>query len=201
MSITPFKSFIVSKIGEHKPSEIEELILDSLFKIKSFNNEQKEYLEQYTNLLHLSLNDIGIETLDNFPKIHSLQVLEIMNNNLTGEDLNKMVKLYPSLYKIKLSHNKISNMNNIIGGIKHSNIEKIEILGNPMLKGISGYRRELFNKIPKLKIIDGKNIDEFSIDTTEYSDEEETSEENDSEGDSDFHSSEDEESENDDDSS
>ena len=70
-----------------------------------------------------------------------------------------------------------------------------------MLKGISGYRKELFNKVPKLKIIDGKNIDEFSIDTTEYSDEEETSEENDSEGESDFHSSEDEESENDDDSS
>ena len=49
-----------------------------------------------------------------------------MNNNLTGEDLNKMIKLYPSLYKIKLNRNKISNMNNIIGGIKHSNIEKLK---------------------------------------------------------------------------
>ena len=70
-----------------------------------------------------------------------------------------------------------------------------------MLKGISGYRKELFNKVPTLKIIDGKNINEFSTDTTEYSDEEKTKKENDLEGDSDFHSSEDEESENDDDSS
>lgn len=198
MSITPFKSFITQKIGEHKPIEIEELILDSLFKIKSFNCEQKEYLEQYTNLLHLSLNDIGLETLDNFPKINTLQVLELMNNNLTGDDLNKMIKLYPSLYKLKLSKNKISNMNNIITGIKGSNVEKIEILDNPMLKGTSCYRKELFNKIPKLRIIDGINTDGFSIDTTEYDEEEEKSEEDDSEDDSDFVSSDNEELENDD---
>ena len=63
-------------LGHHSPKEIEELVLDNLWDNKeSLTIEEKAGLEQYTNLIHLSLNNLGLKSLKNFPAIKGLYYL------------------------------------------------------------------------------------------------------------------------------
>jgi hypothetical protein len=50
--------------------------LDDLFPgIKHITNEHRIILEKYQNLIHLSLNNLGLESFQNFPNIPSLGVV------------------------------------------------------------------------------------------------------------------------------
>ena len=70
-------------LGKHEPKEIEELNLDGFNeKVESFKLYHKEGLELYNNLIHLSLNNIGLENLSNFPEIKCLMILSLKNNKL-----------------------------------------------------------------------------------------------------------------------
>ena len=57
------------KLNEHNPTDVDELILDELFEgITNFSEQNKKDLEKYNNLVHLSLNGFGLQSLKNFPK-------------------------------------------------------------------------------------------------------------------------------------
>ncbi len=72
-----FKNVLQDKLGEHEPTEVDELILDDLFNnIETFNPDHKKTLEMYNNLIHLSLNGLGLKSLKNFPKIQNLQIVK-----------------------------------------------------------------------------------------------------------------------------
>ena len=81
-----FLKFLKEKLGEHEPEEVikkylnyiiqvEELILDDLLKIEEFSKEHQLVLEKYTSLYHLSLDNIGLKSLKNFPKLKELQIV------------------------------------------------------------------------------------------------------------------------------
>jgi hypothetical protein len=75
-----FQKSLQEKLDEHDPVEVDELILDDLYTdIEAFTNDHKKTLELYTNLLHLSLNGVGLKTLKNFPKIPSLKIVSLKN--------------------------------------------------------------------------------------------------------------------------
>lgn len=75
-----FKKTLQEKLGEHSQTEVDELILDDLFEnIDTFTPDHKRTLELYDNLVHLSLNGLGLKSLKNFPKIPSLQIVRINN--------------------------------------------------------------------------------------------------------------------------
>jgi len=68
------------------------LVLDELFNnIAEFTDDHKKTLELYDNLLHLSLNGLGLKTLKNFPKIETLEVVRELKTlkffflNLVGD--------------------------------------------------------------------------------------------------------------------
>ena len=62
-----FANFLQENLGEHEPKEIEELILDDLFKdCSEFSEEHKLALEQYSNLIHLSLNGSWVKNIKKF---------------------------------------------------------------------------------------------------------------------------------------
>ena len=59
-----FLEILQTNLGEHSPKEIDELVLDNFWKNKeSLTKEEKIGLEQYTNLVHLSLNNLGLKSL------------------------------------------------------------------------------------------------------------------------------------------
>ena len=176
-----FAMFLQENLGEHEPKEIEELILDDLFKdCDELTEEHKEALEQYSNLIHLSINGLGLKTLKNFPCIPNLYILQVKNNKLTGEDFDEILKLYPGLYKLKVSNNLIKSID-VFAPLEKSKIKKIEIEDNPVNLN-DKYREELFNIMPNLISINRKKKDSELLESTIYNERSENSDEDDYDG-------------------
>jgi hypothetical protein len=51
------------------------LILDSLFNVDKFSEEHKTTLEKYSSLIHLTLNNVGLQSLENFPNLKKAQIV------------------------------------------------------------------------------------------------------------------------------
>ena len=89
-------NIIKEKLGEHNPEEvtkkifisstyiyiqIEELILDNLITTDKLTEDHKNSIENYSTLYRLSLNNIGLTSLENFPKLKELQIVSLYTKN------------------------------------------------------------------------------------------------------------------------
>lgn len=177
------------KLTEHNPTEVDELILDDIFEdITTFTDSNKKDLEKYVNLVHLSLNGFGLESLKNFPKIPSLNVLEIRSNKLNGTDFAEITKLYPSLYKLKVGDNPIKSLD-VFKFLKGTTIKKLELDGCPAIEGNENYRDDVFKLALGLEIVDNMTKEGEYASTTNYEEDDEDEfddgDEDDEEGDED----------------
>ena len=158
-------------LGKHEPKEIEELNLDKFTDdLNSLQLYHKEGLELYNNLIHLSLNELGLENLSNFPEIKCLMILSLKNNKLKGDDFNIIPKLYPNLYKLKISFNQINSIDNL-SCLNQLELKKIEVKENPFTKNDSEYRDKIYKIIPSLIIVDNMQKNGQEIDTSDYDNE------------------------------
>ena len=164
----PFSKQLQDFLGPHKPEDLEELILDEFDKdITSLNTDQKESLELYSKLYHLSLNNIGLENLSNFPEIKGLMYLSLNNNKLTGDDFSIISKIYPNLYKLKISGNNIQSIDKL-NCLNELQLKKIEIKDNPFTKNDKEYRDKIYKMFPSVEIVDQKLKNGQEIDTSDY---------------------------------
>ena len=158
-------------LGKHEPKEIEELNLDKFSEnIKSLEPYHKEGLELYCNLIHLSLNDLGLENLSNFPEIKCLMILSLKNNKLKGDDFDTIPKLYPNLYKLKISFNQINSIDKL-SCLNQLQLKKVEVKENPFTKNDDEYRDKIYKMIPSLIIVDQMQKNGQEIDTSDYGNE------------------------------
>jgi hypothetical protein len=166
--MSSFFKNLQNKLGKHSPKEIDELILDYFWtNKKSLTKDEKSGLEQYKNLVHLSLSNIGLKSLENFPCIKDLYYLSIKNNELNGNDFDLIPKLFPGLKKLKISGNKIEKINNL-EKLRSLKLRKIEVKDNPFCIGNKTYKNKLFNMIPSLEIVDQEDERGEEIETTDY---------------------------------
>ena len=171
-----FEKFLQEHFGEHEPREIEELVFDNFWVDKaSFTIEEKKALEKYVNLIHLSLNNIGLKSLENLPSIKSLYYLSLKNNELSGDDFDKIKTLYPKLNKLKISGNVIEKMDNLMK-LKPLKLRKIEVRENPFSVGNDKYIKKVFDMLPTLKIVDQTDKNGDEEETTDYHNEEKENE-------------------------
>ena len=171
-----FEKFLQDHFGEHEPREIEELVFDNFWVDKaSFTIDEKKALEKYVNLIHLSLNNIGLKSLENLPSIKSLYYLSLKNNELSGDDFDKIKTLYPKLNKLKISGNVIEKMDNLMK-LKPLKLRKIEVKENPFSVGNDKYIKKVFDMLPTLKIVDQTDKNGDEEETTDYHNEEKENE-------------------------
>ena len=176
-----FEKYLQESYGKHNPKEIEELVLDEIWVNKiSFTDDEKTCLEKYTNLIHLSLNNLGLKTLKNFPSIKNLYYLSIKNNEFTGDDFEEIPKLYPRLNKLKISGNSIEKIDNL-RNLRNLKLRKIEVKENPFSIDKKNYIKNVFEIIPSLEIVDEKTKSGDEVDTTDYHQSDEESGEKDDE--------------------
>ena len=169
--MSKFSNELQNLLGKHEPKEIEELNLDKFSEnIKSLEPYHKEGLELYSNLIHLSLNDLGLENLSNFPEIKCLMILSLKNNKLKGDDFDTIPKLYPNLYKLKISFNQINSIDKL-SCLKQLQLKKIEVKENPFTKNDDEYRDKIYKMIPSLIIVDQMQKNGQEIDTSDYGNE------------------------------
>lgn len=166
--MTTFAEKLQELLGHHQPEEIEELTLDEFCKdLHSLSEDHKIGLELYTNLFNLSLNNVGLDTLANLPELKSLMILSLNNNNLKGDDFSIIPKIYPNLYKFKISGNKIENIE-CLKSLSGLQLRKIEVKNNPFIGSDENYREKIYELLPSLEIVDQKQRSGQEIDTTDY---------------------------------
>ena len=169
--MSKFSNELQTLLGKHEPKEIEELNLDKFTdNLKSLELYHKEGLELYNNLIHLSLNELGLENLSNFPEIKCLMILSLKNNKLKGDDFDTIPKLYPNLYKLKISFNQINSLDNL-SCLNKLELKKIEVKENPFTKNDNEYRDKIYKIIPSLIIVDQMQKNGQEIDTSDYGNE------------------------------
>ena len=177
--MSQFEKKLKELFGDHSKKEIEELILDEVWINKeSFTEDEKTVLEKYTNLIHLSLNNIGFKSLKNFPTIKGLYMLSLNKNELKGDDFDLIKKLYPNLNKLKVSENNIEKIENL-AKLRNLPLRKIEVKGNPFSVENNRYKNKLFDMLPTLEVIDHENCEGDSVESTDYHNEQEEEEDDD----------------------
>ena len=168
--------YLQETFGKHEPREIEELVFDNFWADKAnFTEEEKKALEKYANLIHLSLNNIGLKSLKNLPCIKNLYYLSLNNNELSGDDFDILKTLYPNLSKLKISGNVIEKIDNLLK-LKPLKLRKIEVKENPFSIGNDKYKQKLFEMLPSLKIVDQTDKNGDEEETTDYHNEEKENE-------------------------
>jgi hypothetical protein len=50
-------------------------VLDKTCKIEKISEEEKEQLEKFTSLKRLTMNEVGLTSLENFPKLEELKIV------------------------------------------------------------------------------------------------------------------------------
>jgi hypothetical protein len=169
-----FLEQIQEKLGKHNPEDVDQLILDDLFsKVKCFTEDQKHSLEKYQHLKHLSLNNLGLTSLKNMPRIPNLEILELTNNLLKGDDIEIIVKAFPSLKNLKIGNNEIDKLEKF-NCLSQLYINVLEVKDNPVTI-IKKYKDTLFKQIRSLDIIDKTDRNGFQVnsDISELDEEEE----------------------------
>ena len=46
-----------------------------MLKTEKLSKEEKETLEKYKSLIHLTMNDVGLTSLENFPELKNLKIV------------------------------------------------------------------------------------------------------------------------------
>ena len=87
-----FADLLEEKLGKHNPEDvkyykiynfifidifiqIEEIILDEIINIDKLTDDIQSTIEKYTQLIHLSMNNMGLTSLEKFPKLKELQIV------------------------------------------------------------------------------------------------------------------------------
>ena len=88
--------------------------------------------------------------------------MELNDNKITGAELKKLVIYKDTLNKLKVSGNKISNLDDILCLKDFKNLSQLDIDENKITE-IEDYRNKVYEALPNLHVLDGKNKDGESI--------------------------------------
>lgn len=143
--------------------------------------------DKFTALESLSLINVGLVTLKNFPALPALKRLELSDNRISN-GLNHITNC-TALTNLNLSGNRIKELDDIRPLAALPKLEVLDLFNND-ITSIERYREKMFEILPNLKYLDG--FDKNDVEAPSGSDEEENG--NDSE---DYEDEDDDEDEND----
>lgn len=123
--------------------------------IGAITEEEKNYLQKFTTLQCLALNQNELVSLANLPEARLVK-LELNDNNFGGSELKHLAKYAGSLQKLKLAHNKITIFDDLDILANFKNLKSLELQGNPVSK-LSDFKVRIFRLIPSLEVLDRKN--------------------------------------------
>lgn len=132
--------------------QITELILDNC---RSTNIEG--LTDSFTALEVLSLINVGLTSLKNFPKLPSLRKLELSDNRISN-GISHLTGS-PKLTNLNLSGNRIKDFDELKPLKELENLEVLDLFNNEVTVTES-YRDKIFELIPSLKYLDGFDKDD-----------------------------------------
>jgi Leucine-rich repeat (LRR) protein len=142
--------------NEVEKSEYVNLILDdmNLGPEGTICEEDRTFLEGFTETQYLSLNSTGLKTLANLPAMPKLERLELCDNKIhaTLEDLSRLSTLYPELRILKLSNNQIKSLEDVTTALLTCpKLESLDLTNNPCVgEDQPAYTKLVRDLLPKL---------------------------------------------------
>lgn len=128
----------------------------------------------FSNLQTLSLINLGLTTLENFPKLGNLRKLELSDNRIFG-GLEHLTGC-PNLTHLSLSGNKIKDVDTLdplkdLGHLTSLDLFNCEVTNNP------DYREKVFEKLKQIVYLDGFDREEKEQEDVDGEDDEDDDDE------------------------
>ena len=147
------KQKIMSLSGESEFDKLEytNLILDDL-NLQQITDEDKEYLEGFTECQYLSLNSTQLKSLHNLPKLPKLVRLDIMDNTIESglemifEQYGSMEGEDAGLRVLKLGNNRIKDFQEIEKLKGLTKLMQLDLTKNPINEGVQGLDLQFLGK-------------------------------------------------------
>ncbi|MBA0734938.1 hypothetical protein Gogos_018826, partial [Gossypium gossypioides] len=162
--------------GQTDPAAARTLTLDGAVKCVQGRLPPPSILERFENLQHLSIANIGVSSLEQFPRLRNLQKLILSDNRIAG-GLEFLVEAgLESLRDLDLSNNRIQYIEDL-APLAQLKLVSLDLYECPVTR-VKDYRSRVFALIKSLKYLDKMDAEENE---RPESDEEEEDEEDDDE--------------------
>lgn len=164
--------------GQTDCASVRTLTLDGAVKCFQGRLPPPSLLEKFQGLEHLSIANVGVSSLERFPRLQNLQKLNLSDNRIAG-GLEFLVQAgLDSLRDLDLSNNRIQLVEDLTP-LAELKIVSLDLYECPVTR-IKDYRSRVFSLIRSLQYLDKMDADENE---PPESDEEEEDEEEDDEED------------------
>ncbi|MQL83348.1 hypothetical protein Taro_015846 [Colocasia esculenta] len=151
------------------------LTLDSAVKCLHGRLPPPGLLEKFRSLEHLSIANVGVSSLENFPRLRNLQRLILSDNRIAG-GLEFLVRAgLDSLRDLDLSNNRIQYLEDL-APLAQLRLVSLDLYECPVTR-IKDYRSRVFGMIRSLKYLDKMDADENERPETDEEDEDDEDEE------------------------
>ncbi|CAD5163294.1 acidic leucine-rich nuclear phosphoprotein 32-related protein 1-like [Musa acuminata AAA Group] len=157
------------------------LTLDGSVKCLHGRLPPPEILERYQSLEHLSIANVGVSSLEKFPRLRNLQRLILSDNRIAG-GLEFLVEAgLESLRDLDLSNNRIQFLEDL-APLAQLRLVSLDLYECPVTR-IKDYRSRVFGMIRTLRYLDKMDADENERPESDDEEEEEDEEDEDEEED------------------
>ncbi|OIT29080.1 PREDICTED: acidic leucine-rich nuclear phosphoprotein 32-related protein [Nicotiana attenuata] len=159
--------------GERNFGSVRTLTLDGAVKCIHGKLPPPSIFEKFQNLEHLSIANIGVSSLEQFPRLQNLQKLILSDNRIAG-GLEFLVDAgLNSLRDLDLSNNRIQDIDDL-RPLAELRLVSLDLYECPVTR-VKDYRSRVFGLIRSLKYLD--KMDAEGNERPESDDEEEDEEE------------------------
>jgi acidic leucine-rich nuclear phosphoprotein 32 family protein A/C/D len=176
MSTRPkIKDKIQQELAKHDndPKKIRKLILDGC------SAPLEGLSAKFSELEQLSLTNVGLTTLKDFPHLPKFKKLALSDNNISGGlDALEKAKL-DQLQILLLGGNKIKDLSELSALKSMKKLQFLDLFGCPVAE-MKDYREKVFEMLPQVKYLDG--VDKEGNEAEVVSDEDEEDDNGEGEG-------------------
>ncbi|XP_050291442.1 acidic leucine-rich nuclear phosphoprotein 32-related protein isoform X1 [Quercus robur] len=163
--------------GQTDHASARTLTLDGAVKCVQGRLPPPSLLERFQNLQHLSIANIGVSSLEQFPRLRNLQKLILSDNRIAG-GLEFLVEAgLDSLRDLDLSNNRIQYIEDL-APLAQLKLVSLDLYECPVTR-VKDYRSRVFGLIKSLKYLDKMDAEENERPESDDEEEDEEDEEDD----------------------
>lgn len=143
--------------GQNDVASVRTLTLDGAVKCVQGRLPPPPLFEKFVNLNHLSIANIGVSSLEQFPRLRNLQKLILSDNRIAG-GLEFLVEAgLESLRDLDLSNNRIQDIDDLrpLAELKLASLDLYEC---PVTR-VKDYRSRVFGLVKSLRYLDKMDAD------------------------------------------
>ncbi|CDP02040.1 unnamed protein product [Coffea canephora] len=163
--------------GQTDVASVRTLTLDGAVKCVHGRLPPPSLFEKFHSLQHLSIANIGVSSLEQFPRLQNLQKLILSDNRIAG-GLEFLVEAgLDSLRDLDLSNNRIQDINDL-RPLAELRLVSLDLYECPVTR-VKDYRSQVFGLIKSLKYLDKMDAEENERPESDDEEEDEEDDEDD----------------------